>query len=189
LDIFTFTVEMTKALASLAWPILVGLGLFRFHRQLSDMLSGVKLRRIGQGKFKAEFETIAGEVRGELPKVELSSPSTTSRLIPKKAQLLISSSPVDAIFSAAEQLEGIINAASARAKIKKKSWSETLEALFQKGFISGDVRDSLLGLQKLRNLAAHGPVERVTPKEAREFIALVEIAMWSLEENLKKNQR
>lgn len=184
MDTPTFIVEMTKALA---WPGVASLLLLLYRKQVGGILSGVKLRRIGQGTFKAEFETIADAVRGELPsKISAPEKNVKPALEFVKEEGLLGTSPQSSILSAWEKAEGIVNAISAREKIRKANFPETLEALSTVGLISKEIRESLLGLQKLRNLAVHGPKEKVTAKEAREFLALARAAVSGLEDNLKK---
>ena len=74
-----------------------------------------------------------------------------------------------------------------RVGVNKANLTEALELLTKRGLIKVETRDSVLGLQKLRNLSIHGTPGRVTSKEAREYVVMAEAAMWSLENNLKKS--
>lgn len=184
MDRMTFIAEMTKALA---WPAaLIALGLI-FRARLSSLLEGVRLRRIKRGEWLADFETVAQEVRAELPApAQTASRPHALELLDEETERLIEIAPAAAISQTWNQLEARVASAAARAGVARKLFPETIRALVDKGMVQPAVGDSILGLRTMRNLAVHAPPERLTPKQAREFITMAEAAMWSLEQNLEK---
>lgn len=184
MDGLTFIAEMTKALA---WPLaVVAIGII-FRRHFTSLFDGVRLRRIEKGEFRAEFEMVAQEILEDLPKMgKVPTAEVLPHTVQKKIEHLVGVSPLDAILQAWNQVEGKVNAASARARLARGNFPEAVHELVAKGLLQNMTGDSILGLQKLRNLAVHGPPERIAAKEAREFIALAEAAIWSMEENLRR---
>ncbi|MFZ3214392.1 MAG: hypothetical protein WA188_23035 [Terriglobales bacterium] len=186
MDTKTFIAEITKALA---WPVgLITLGLI-FRAHVGGLLEGMRLRRIKKGEWSADFEAGAQEVRADLPEASQTAtrPAVVPGLLNEETEHLIDVAPAAAISQTWNQLEGLVAAAAMRAGIAAKLLPEVLRALVDKGAIQSSVRDSILGLRNMRNLAVHAPGERVTPRQAREFVTMAEAVMWSLEQNLRKN--
>jgi predicted transcriptional regulator len=179
----TFIAEMTKALA---WPVaIIVLGLI-FRTRITGLLEGIKLKRVKKGDWEADFEAMAREVRAELPSPGApATASKTSKHVPQEVERLIERAPVAAISLAWNTLEERIAEVAARAGIKQKLLAEILRALEEKGMIQPSVRDAILGLRNMRNLAVHAPLERLTLPHAREFVDMVEATSWSLEQGLK----
>lgn len=183
MDTMTFIAAMTKALA---WPVAaVILGLI-FRRPLGGLLTGVKLRRIKKGDFLADFEAGVQEIRAELPAEAQGSPLLSTTQISEESERLIDVAPVAAILQAWNEIEGRVEAAAVQAGLAHRVFPDALRALVEKGMIQHAVRDSIVGLRNMRNLAVHGPSERLTPRQAREFVTMAEAVMWSMEENLKR---
>nr|BFD58105.1 hypothetical protein CKG001_02120 [Bdellovibrio sp. CKG001] len=184
MDNLTFVAEMTKALA---WPAVFLIVMILFKKQLLNLLNGIKLRRIEKGEFKAEFEAVAQEIRGEIPST---SKGQTTKAIPsgiqKKIEVLVSTSPTQAILEAWNQVEGLVNSVAIRSGVKRGTVQTLLDMLVKKGVIESASRDSVLGLYRLRNLAAHGPPSKISPKQARDFVVMSEAILWTLEQENKK---
>jgi hypothetical protein len=182
LDAKTFIAEMTKALA---WPLaLVVVGLL-FRSNVSGLLEGVKLRRISKGEWLADFQAVAQEVRAEIPE-PAQRVDRVPGLLDTETERLIELAPAAAVMQTWNRLEGFVAAIAGKAGIAQKLLPDLLRALVEKGLIRPSTRDSILGLRNMRNLAVHAPGERLTPKQAREFVMLAEATMWSLEQNPKR---
>jgi len=179
----TFIAEMTKALA---WPIaLVVLGLV-FKQHFGGLLEGVKLRRVQKGEWLADFETVAQEVRAELPSPGRSTSETvhTESPLADETKRLIDLAPSAAVSQAWNQLEDRVIAAAASTGITQTRLPEILRAMVNKGLIKPSVSDSILGLRNMRNLAVHAPSDRLTQSQASEFVIMVEAIMWTLQRSL-----
>jgi len=181
----TFISEMTKALA---WPLaLVVLGLI-FRSHLSGLLEGVRLRRVQKGEWLADFETVAQEVRAELPgqgQVLGQARDSEVSLIEENERLL-DVAPTAAVSQAWNQLEDRLTSVASSAGIAQKRLPELLRTLVEKGVIKPSVSDSILGLRNMRNLAVHAPPDRLSTTQAREFLTMVEAIIWTLQQNLKQ---
>lgn len=176
---------MTKALA---WPLaLVVLGLI-FRSHLSGLLEGVRLRRVKKGEWLADFETVAQEVRAELPsqgQVPGQAGRSETSLIDENERLL-DVAPAAAVSQAWNQLEDRVTAVANSAGIAQKRLPELLRTLVEKGVIKPSVSDSILGLRNMRNLAVHAPPDRLSATQAREFLTMVEAIIWTLQQDLKR---
>jgi hypothetical protein len=119
---------------------------------LSGPLEGVKLRRIKKGEWLADFETVAQEIRAELPN-QAQSPmdAAVGTEVPfeEETERLADAAPAAAVSLVWNQLEGRVAAAAVRAGVTQKRLPEVLRALVDKGIIQSGVRDSVLGLRMI----------------------------------------
>jgi hypothetical protein len=180
-NILSFIAEMTKALA---WPIAITILGLLFRSHLSGLLEGVKLRRLKKGEWLADFETVAQEIRADLSIQVPAEETEAAARLPEETEDLAEIAPAAAVSQVWNQLEERVAAVAARAGITQKHLPELLRSLVEKGVIQSSVRDSVLGLRNMRNLAVHAPPDRLTPKQAREFITMAEAIIWILEKNL-----
>ena len=183
MDTLTFIAEMTKALS---WPIALVVLSFVFRRHFTGLLEGVRLRRFQKGEWLADFETVAQEVREELPSQSqtLGGSAQSEHLLGEEAKRLVDLAPTAAVSQAWNQLEDRVVAAATRAGITQTRLPEVLRNMVDKGIIKPSVSDSILGLRNMRNLAVHAPSDRLTHDQAREFIVMVEAIMWTLQKNI-----
>jgi len=184
MGVLSFIAEMTKALA---WPVAaVVVGLI-FRRTISNLLEGVRLRRIGKGEWSADFATAAKEVRAELP----SPARQETRLgeIDAETIRLADASPAAAISEVWGELEQRVRGAAVKAGIQQQLLPELLRGLTEKQIIRPSTAEGVLGLRNMRNLAVHAPAEHVTTAQANEFIILAGALMWALEQELKKTAK
>jgi hypothetical protein len=180
MSVMSFIAEMTKALA---WPIaVVVLGLI-FRRTISNLLEGVRLRRIGKGEWSADFSAAGQEVRAELPS---GAPQEAPAEIDAETLHLADVSPAAAIGDVWGELEKRVRGAAVKAGIQHQLLSEIVRGLTEKHIIRPATADAILGLRNMRNLAVHAPAERLTSTQANEFINLAGALMWSLGQELKK---
>jgi hypothetical protein len=181
MSVMSFIAEMTKALA---WPIAVVVVGLIFRRTISNLLEGVRLRRIGKGEWSADFTAAAQEVWAELP----SHPRQEAHLgeIDAETVRLADASPAAAISDVWGKLEQRVRSSAAKAGVQQQLLPEILRGLTDKHIIRPATADGILGLRNMRNLAVHAPAERLTSTQAIEFINLAAALMWSLEQELKK---
>lgn len=185
MDWLTFITEITK---SLAWPICALIIFLNFKTHLANLLQGIKLRSIKKGEFQADFDNMAEEIREDLPKKgTVSTEDNPFKSVESEIEKYITTSPVRAITQAWNQVEGMVNSVAVRNNISRSTIGSTLEVMTSKGLITSATKDSINGLQRLRNLAVHGPANEITPKKAREFFVMSEAAIWSMQENIKKS--
>ena len=179
----TFIAEMTKALA---WPTAIVVLSLIFRRHFSGLLEGVKLRRVQKGEWLADFETVAQEVRAELPSEGRTTGETVQTQSPlsDETKRLVELAPTAAVSQAWNQLEDRVIAVAANAGIKQSRLPEVLRAMVDKGVIKPSVSDSVLGLRNMRNLAVHAPSDRLTQSQAQEYLVMVEAIMWTLQRSL-----
>jgi hypothetical protein len=181
----TFIAEMTKALA---WPTAIVVLSLIFRQHFGGLLEGVKLHRVQKGEWLADFETVAQEVRAELPgqgRIPSESAHTESPLA-GETKRLIDLAPAAAVSQAWNQLEDRVIAAATSTGITQTRLPEVLRAMVDKGIIKPSVSDSILGLRNMRNLAVHAPADRLTQSQAREFVIMVEAIMWTLQQSLDR---
>jgi hypothetical protein len=55
----------------------------------------------------------------------------------------------------------------------------------EKGLITPETKDAIDGLSVMRNLAAHGGQEDITPQRAHEFVALAQGVLYAIQMNSK----
>lgn len=185
MNALTFIAEMTKALA---WPLgLVVLGLI-FKSHLRGLLEGVRLRRVQKGEWLADFETVAREVRAELPGQDqvLGQAKGSEISLIEENERLLEIAPTTAVSQAWNQLEDRLTSVASSAGIAQKRLPELLRTLVEKGVIKPSVSDSILGLRNMRNLAVHAPPDRLSTTQAREFLTMAEAITWTLQQSLKE---
>lgn len=180
MDVTTFVVEMTKALA---WPVAAIWLSHLFRRPVVQLVEGMRLRRISRGEWSADFEAQASEVRAELP-----HPSGNVAYTAAASQLeikihdLVEDEPTAAIVQAWRQLEDRVTVVAEQNGVREKRLPEILSALVGQSVIPPSTRHAILGLRSMRNLAVHAPPGRMTTQKAREFITMVEAIMWTLQQ-------
>jgi len=147
---------MTKALA---WPIAIVVLSLIFRQHFGGLLEGVKLRRVQKGEWLADFETVAQEVRAELPSQgrTLSETVHSEPSLTEETKRLVELAPAAAVSQAWNQLEDRVIAGAASTGITQTRLPEVLRAMVDKGIIKPSVSDSILGLRNMRNLAVHAP--------------------------------
>jgi hypothetical protein len=182
-----FIAEMTKALA---WPVALIVLAFVFRTHVTGLLDGMKLRHLKKGEWEADFEEVAQEVRAELPVPTAIAHDNVQAAasLDRQGDRLIDTAPSAAISHKWNELEGRVAVAANEAGIGQRPLPDVLRALVNKEMIQPAVKDSILGLRNMRNLAVHAPGDRLTSQQAREFVTMAEAAIWSLEQNLRMSQ-
>jgi hypothetical protein len=174
--------EMTKALA---WPVATLVLALLFRQPIISLVSGLKLRRLKGKDWEAEFGQALEEARREIP-APTEAPRELSELAPK-LQGSIATSPSQAILRAWNEVEGFL-VSSVAQEIAPSGFvvPDVVESLVEKGIIERSTRDAIVSLYHLRNLATHAPSERISPLQAREFVAMASAVKWAADQNIKK---
>lgn len=93
-------------------------------------------------------------------------------------------SPEAAIVEWFAQIEASLRAALENAEIEvpPRSWSvyELSRLAFENNLISAGTKEAIDGLRVLRNLAAHGQAEDISPQRAHEFVALAQAVLFAI---------
>jgi hypothetical protein len=63
------------------------------------------------------------------------------------------------------------------------------ETAREKDLITAETEDAVEGLSVMRNLAAHGGQEDLSPQRAREFVALSQGVLYAISANSKSTRR
>jgi hypothetical protein len=68
-----------------------------------------------------------------------------------------------------------------------RPWSvrRLAEVAREHGLITAETQDAIEGLSVMRNLAAHGGQEDISPQRAHEFIALAQGVLYAIHANVK----
>ena len=173
---------MTKALA---WPVATLVLALLFRQPIISLVSGLKLRRLKGKDWEAEFGQALEEARREIP-APTQVPRETPELAPKLQRSIVVS-PGQAILQAWNEVEGLL-VSSVAQEIAPSGFvvPDVVESLSEKGIIDRSTRDAIVSLYHLRNLATHAPSERISPLQAREFVAMANAVKWAADQNIKK---
>ncbi len=190
MDGLTFTSEVIKSLASLAWPITAFALVYLFRGPLKRLLE--TLTQLEYKDFKAKFAERVMELQIEAEKlppatlevrsfeeiqatdsltVDLSDKATTAAAREEFGDLY----PAAAILQSWLLMEKRLREAAARSGVPNSDRSPTLklaEELHQQGRVSQDVFDLFKKVRNLRNTLVHVRVDDLTPSEAVAFQAI-----------------
>ena len=179
-DKLTFWAECVKALA---WPLVVLLLGAPALWVLRGLVNGLKLKRVKQGDWEAEFDSAAADLLKALPKPRAKRRVTIGGAgsVGAPFDVSVDGSPTGAVLAAWANIERDLHALAEREGVDpNQSFATTLTALTSKGVISSDDANSIMGLRQLRNLAVHGPNGEVPVHRAQEFVAMAEAIRWVL---------
>lgn len=170
---------------SLAWPLAVVVIALVFRVQIRRLMTG-QLRRLRAGPVEMEFDRLLSEVG-----VELVAPKTTaasaggggSPLIDEFADVA-AVSPLAAVLDghgaveqALRELIAQVDPDQARHNVGTARLTSTALA---KGLITPETAKAVEGITVMRNLAAHGRANEVTPERARDYLALVDAVLFTI---------
>lgn len=182
MDKTTFIVELTKALV---WPCIAITILLLFRTSIHGLLDGMKLRRFKHGGTEAEFSEGLNEIRNELP-TQMSDLATKNTGLVDELESMIRSSPTTAVITAWKRVEYAIGFLAGKHNLVEQSFTSALNELARKKIIEPSIKDSILGLRQLRNLAVHGTAGEVSEARAREFLVITDAILWSMDSQKDK---
>jgi hypothetical protein len=175
---------------SLAWPAgVVALGIV-FRRPISIAL-GRGIRRLRIGPVEAEFDHQIAEVRQELRQEARRDPEPTAAkipdldsLVPSNLNRLVDASPEAAVTSAYAQIEARLAELldEAGAPTHSAAGGPALARLARRHeLISDETLSAVEGLSVMRNLAVHSTGGEIGRQRAREYLALADAVLYSLQ--------
>jgi hypothetical protein len=179
-------------IAAIAWPVAVLVIAVMFRGPITEMLSG-QLGRMKAGPFEVEWQRTLSEVETELgqePPVVQAPPTAPDTGLSAELEPVASRAPAAAVLEAYARVEG-----SLREVLEGRGIDEArtqrgavgLARLAQShGLITEETMQAIEGLSVLRNLAAHGRAGDVSPKRARDYLALADGVLFAIRQNLQR---
>lgn len=144
------------------------------------------------GPFRIEWKRRAEAVEADLGR----SPSISRGEIDGAAGRLdeiAEVSPTGAIVETFGQIESSLRSVLGEQGIEAldRPWSvrRLAEVAREHGLITAETQDAIEGLSVMRNLAAHGGQEDISPQRAHEFIALAQGVLYAIHANVKSAGR
>lgn len=170
---------------SLAWPLAVVVIALVFRVQIRRLMTG-QLRRLRAGPVEMEFDRLLSEVG-----VELAAPRTTAAPAGGSGSPLIDEfadvatvSPLAAVLdghAAIEQaLRELIDKVDPNQAGQNVGTARLTSTALAKGLITPETAKAVEGITIMRNLAAHGRANEVTPERARDYLALVDAVLFTI---------
>ena len=180
-------------IGSLAWPAVVVLGIFLFHRQILEMLLDAENIEVPGGfSFKRRMKAVAEKAKEfDQPDAEVAQENNErlARLIDTAA-----ASPTGAIMAAWKDLDAasveLVNLVSTMINIESlpdadfknvKSLDELVRNkvgvsryMVRLGLLPPAEAQSFEELRKLRNRAAHEPEGAITVEQARSYVRIAD---------------
>jgi hypothetical protein len=170
---------ISSLVRALAWPAaVVGLALV-FRGQIAQLLEA--LRELRAGPVLARFDRVLAKVEREVPTEMATLPAETS--LTAELGELADEAPDAAILEAFAQVEKRLRTILEANGIERiNAGAQGLANIAAvRGLISPETHKAVDGIAVLRNLAAHGR-GMVTPDRAREYLALVDAILFSLQQ-------
>ncbi|CAN5399317.1 hypothetical protein BH10PAT4_BH10PAT4_4800 [soil metagenome] len=163
--------------AALAWPLGLIVVVLVLRSHIPAFLKS--LRRLKLSGFEVELERTrvdietAVAVADTLPADRENEPSAEVAL----------GDPTTTIIREHRRLEDELRQRLKASKVKgleSKSANQLVALGVASGIFTEAAAEAVRGVSVLRNLAAHGRADRVTPSEAAEYVALVDATIFSL---------
>lgn len=193
MDRLTFWAEVVKACA---WPLVALLLGAPALWVLRGLVNGLKLKRLKQGDWEAEFDSQAAELLKVLPasgkgqrqrRLGIGGASSGSVGAPLGSH--VEGSPTEAVLAAWANVERDLRTLAESENVDTSAtFAATLEALVTKGALTAADASSITGLRQLRNLAVHGPTGEVPTSRAQEFVSMADAIRWVLSTKLQSGQ-
>jgi hypothetical protein len=171
---------------SAAWPAAVFVIVILIRKPLQEAVTH-RLRRLKAGPIEAEFDAEAMEVRDEvrrIPEVAAAEPRQGAVSLVDELAQLVDVSPRGAVMEAFGRIEarlGDLLRAVGLSPPKRTAW-QVADLAFDEHLISSETLDAVLGLQKLRNLAAHGAHDEIGRDRARDYLAMADAVLYAMRE-------
>lgn len=164
-------------IAALAWP----LGLIVVVLVLRSHIPGFlkSLRRLKLSGFEVELERTRVDIETAVAAADM---LPADRENEPSAQVALGD-PTTTIIREHRRLEDELRQRLKAAKVEgfeNKSANQLVALGVSNGIFTEASAEAVRGVSVLRNLAAHGPADRVAHNEAAEYVALVDATMFSL---------
>lgn len=174
-------------ISSIAWPLVVLVIALIFRAPLTEALRTAS-GALSAGPFRLEWKRQAEAVEADLGR----PPSISKGHIGGAAGRLdeiAAVSPTGAVVEAFGQIENALRTLLAAKGVEEvdRLWSVRRLAVIaaEKGLITAETKDAIDGLSVMRNLAAHGGQDDITPQRAHEFVALAQGVLYAIQMNSK----
>ena len=169
MDNYSFAVEMTKAVAAFAWPVVIFAIAWLFRKKLIELLPLLIV------KYKdIEISFLLGKAEEEARKI---APPVQAEVVPniqEKTRLLARLAPRAAIMEARSNVENAVNEFAEAVSIsEEKPYPGRVKELKKRRFIDQDTLTLLNELRHIGNAATHNITEP-TEDEAIRYRALAE---------------
>ncbi|WP_085124483.1 hypothetical protein [Tistlia consotensis] len=164
--ILEFIAAMTKALA---WPLVVLLAIILFRGVIGSRLASIL--KISHGKTAVEFDHVAKQVEAVIASERL--PQPTLRLPDDPTDHATNVGRIIAVWG---QLEDTVRRrlSSAGTDAGRMGSVPMLRLANEQNLITSEQLRALLGLNAMRNLAAHGRAQEIDEQRVQEFLVLAE---------------
>jgi hypothetical protein len=174
-------VSVLEFIAAVVWPLTILIIALLFRPVIIEMLSG-RVSRMKAGPFEVEMARTLAEVETDLPPtaapVAVGSPSATDTL-----RELAERAPEAAVMEGFRRVElallDVLRGADAVSE-KPRGVRQLAREALERGLITPETAQAIEGLAVLRNMAAHGRSNDVSPARAKDYLALVDAVLFAL---------
>lgn len=177
---------IASLVSSLAWPVSLVVVALVLRKHLPELLRALK--RVKVSGLEVELERTRVDVQEALSAQELPVGETEHEL-PRTDSEHVGGDPTAGILSSYASLEDDLRTRLSQAGIDvpDRSSATQLAAIgVREGLFTESAVEAVKGVSVMRNLVAHGRADRVSPREAAEYAALVEATSFTLRTPPKK---
>lgn len=178
-------------ISSIAWPLAVLTIALVFRKPLTEALRSSS-GALSAGPFRLEWKRRAEAVEADLgrtPSISRGEIGGAAGRLDEIAEI----SPTGAIVEAFGQIESALRSLLEREGTEglDRPWSvrRLAEVARERGLITTETQDAIEGLSVMRNLAAHGGQDDLSPQRAHEFVALSQGVLYAINANAKSTER
>lgn len=178
-------------ISSIAWPLTILVIALIFRKPLTDALRSAT-GRLSAGPFSLEWQRQAEAIEADLarpPSISKGEIGGAAGRLDEIAEV----SPTGAIIEAFGQIEmalhGVLEEHGLADLDRRWSVRRLAEVARERQLITRETKDAIDGLSVMRNLAAHGGQEDLSPQRAHEFVALSQGVLYAISMNAKSGGR
>ena len=176
---------IASLVGSLVWPIAVVAIAVIFRAQIRQLLtrpvSGV---RVGPFEMKWDLERV--EVAASVGPQPMAPTQSGSKPEPAVVEVLadtVTTSPIGAVLEAHAAIERELRVLVADeipdSNVSRMSMRQLLRLALDHGIITPETFNAVDGITIMRNLAAHGQPNEVTPERARDYLTLADAVLYT----------
>ena len=191
MDWLEFIAAMT---GSLAWPIVAALFAFLFRGAIRDALDstgGRRLKRLKAGPLEAEWDDKVAEAIAEVAASPEADPPAPPAIVDRPALTgrladVAQREPRAAVLAAYAEIEQALRrylALTGFTEVAQRPMSarQLAQVGRQREALDPWLADAIDGATVLRNLAAHGPADELTPAKAADYLVLADAILYAIE--------
>lgn len=179
-------------IAEIAWPVTVLVIALLFRRPIVAILSG-EHGSLKAGPFGLAWRRTLSEVKSELGEeapIAHAAPGPPASDLTTELAPVAARAPTAAVLEAYAQIEKAL-----RQLLEVRGAGEGIDRIGAVGLarraqetslITDETRHAVEGLSALRNLAAHGRAEDVSPERAQEYLTLADAVLWAIDANARR---